>query len=251
MKFNSLAEKTKKSIKKAHLDKGCITTRHASFNIRIGPNSVDRASNILNSLIKIFETKNIKIFLKEEPYETKTCVTISGITFELDLYEKINIIKKEEKDWLGRNLCDYIPNGKLVLRIKNAPYQTRSEWSDGKKQRLEDVLDSFVEGLYKAVAKEQELQKERQRWHEEYLKKEEAQRQAALEQQQFDALEKDAMRWYRYRIIRSYVKAMSTAYIRKNGKIDLGGDFEKWRVWALQQTDMSNHFQEYGSALKK
>jgi len=228
MNLDSLTEKTRKSIRKARLDKGCVTTRHADFNIRIGPNSVDRTLNILNSLIRIFETKNIKIFLKEEPYEAKTCVTISGITFELDLYEKISIIKKEEKDWLGCTQYDYIPTGKLVLRIKNAPYQARSEWCDGKKQRLENILDSFVEGLYEAVIKEQELEKERQKWHEEYLKKEEEQRARELEREQFKALEQEAIAWQRIQTIRDYIEAVTKAYILTKGPIEPGSEFDKW-----------------------
>lgn len=235
--MHPLIVKTKKSINKTYLDKGCIRCGHNGLSIRVSPNSLDRAFNIMDSLIETLESKNINIFIKEDSYKNKTCLTVSGVTFEIDMYEKINVIKKKEKDQFGSSIHDYVPNGTLVLRIKDAPYETQSEWVDGKRHKLEELIDKFVDGLYKAVEREKELAIERQKMHEEYLKEEEAQKQAALEQEQFDALEKEATNWHRSKIIRSYVEAATAAYIQKNGKVEPGSEFDKWRNWANQKVD--------------
>lgn len=235
--MHPLIEKTRKGINKAHLDKGCISCNRDGLNVRVSPNSLDRALKIMDTLLKTLEAKGISVSIKEENYKNKTCVAISGMTFGIDMYEKINIVKKKEKDRFDYNQYDYIPNGKLVLRIKNAPSNTRSEWIDGDKKKLEDLLDSFVDGLHRAVVREKELEKERLKWHEEYLKKEEDQKIAEIEEERFRALEKEAISWQRGKLIRSYIEAVTAAYIKKNRNIEPGSEFDKWRAWAQQRAN--------------
>ena len=235
--MHPLITRTKKSIDKSNPDKGCIRCGHSGLDIRVSSASLDRALNIMNSLIKVLESKGISIFIKEESYKNKTCVTVSEMTFEIDIYEKINIIKKKEKDQFGSNLYDYIPNGRLVLRIKNAPPDTQSEWIDGKRHKLEDIYEDFVEGLYKAVAGQKAIEQWNQKRHEEYLKKEEAQKLAALEEGRFNALEKEAMSWHKSKIICSYIEAVTAAHIQKNGQIEPGSEFDKWKIWASEQAN--------------
>lgn len=237
LNFHTLIEELRKSIIKASIDKGCISSKHGEIDIRIGPNSLDRALKIVDSLIKKLAEKGIKVFIKEEEYKSSTCVIVSEETLAIDMYEKINIIKKEEKDWLGSNLREYIPNGKLVLRIKDAPCDIQSEWIDGKRKKLEDQIDSFIEGLYKAADEEKKLKRKRQEWHEEYIKKEEQQRRDELESERFKILEKEALSWRTSKIIKVYIEAKTKAYAQKNGKIEAGSEFDQWKNWANQQAD--------------
>jgi hypothetical protein len=60
---------------------------------------------------------------------------------------------KEKHPWMYNTLeYDYSPNGVLFLKIKNDDvWNTRKTWSDGKIQRLEDCLNSFVGGLIKTA----------------------------------------------------------------------------------------------------
>ena len=116
---------------------------------------------VMDTLIKALEKRKAKVSLIKKDYKNITCVSISDVALEIDLYEKFNIIKKGE-DRLGFNLYDYIPNGKLVLRIKNAAYGTRREWIDRQRKKVEDRIDNFIEGMFQSVAREKELQKERE-----------------------------------------------------------------------------------------
>lgn len=240
LNFHPLVAQTSKNIDKSNLDKGCIRCRHYGLDIRVGPNSLDRALNIMNNLIKTLEEKGAKVSLMKKEYKQITCVDISGATLEIDLYEKINIIKKG-KGRFGYDEYDYIPNGKLVLRIKNAPYKVRQEWIDGENKKIDDHLDSFIEGLYKAVAREKELEKEREEREKErakeQAKKDELQRLKNLEQERINNLEKEALSWQKSQIIRTYIEAATKAYIEKNSKIESGSEFDKWKTWAIQQAD--------------
>lgn len=233
--FHSLVERTRKSISKFPLDKGCLTGRRDGLDIRVSPNSLDRALKIMDTLIRILEKRGAQVSIIKEDYKNVTRVNFSGVILEFDIYEKLNILKKGQ-DQYGFNRLDYVPNGILVLRIKNT-YNNRSEWKDGNRKNLEDQVDNFIEGLYIAVAKDKELQKERDKWKEEQKKSEDLERLEELERERVNNLEKEAIRWQKSQIIRSYVEAVTKAHNQKNGKIEPGSEFDKWRIWASQQAD--------------
>jgi hypothetical protein len=246
-----LVEKIRKSIVKARTDKGCVSSGRGELDIRVSPNSLDRALRIIDSLIKKLAEKGIEVVIEEKDYKSTTRITVSEEPFAIDMYEKINIIKKEEKDWLGSNQYDYIPNGKLVLRIKNAPSEIQSEWIDGKRKKLEDQINGFIDGLYKAADREKELKRERQKWHEEYIKKEERQKIEERELAQFKILEKEALSWHTSKIIQSYIEAATAAYMKKNGKIEPGSKFDLWKALASKQADRINPLMANGITLKE
>jgi hypothetical protein len=236
MNMHPLVEKTRKSIDLSYINRGCIRGGRGALDIRVGPNSLDRALNIMDLLIKKLSEKGVEVTLNEKDYKIHTCVTITEETFAIDIYEKINIIKKGE-DKFGYGEYDYIPSGTLVLRIKDAPGDIQSEWKDGKRKKLEDQIDSFIEGLYKAADKEKELDRERQKWHEEYLKKEEEKKTEEQEHERFKILEKEALSWHTSKVIRAYVEDATRAYIQKHGNIEPGGEFDKWKTWASEQAN--------------
>ncbi|MFA5143300.1 MAG: hypothetical protein WC522_03915 [Candidatus Omnitrophota bacterium] len=242
LKFHPLVEKTKKGIDKSHIYRGCIKNKHGDINIRIGPNSLDRALKIMDSVIKKLEKKSAKVFLNEQQYKSATCVTIFEETLSIDLYEKINITKKKEmRDRFDYDPYNYTPNGNLVLRIKDGPYEIRSEWEDGKRKQLEDHIDDFIDGLFLAAKKGRadrlEREREHRKWEAEESRKEKEEQARQREQAELDSLENEAMRWQRSKIIRAYIEATTDAYIKKNGKIDPGSEFDQWKTWANERVN--------------
>lgn len=239
--FHSLVESTRKSIgAKPYLDKGCIRCGHNGLDIRVSPNSLDRALKIMDTLIRGLEAKGYEVVIIKEDYKYRTYVKVSGETLAIDMYEKINNIKKGQ-DQHGYNQYNYVPNGSLVLRIKEAPYGTRSEWKDGERKKLEECLDSFINGLILAAEKQKanrlKREQEKREWEENERRGEEERRIRQQEQALIDKLEKEAMEWHRSKIIRSYIEAATAAYIQKNGKVESGSEFDKWKTWAGQQAD--------------
>jgi hypothetical protein len=241
LNFHHLVEKAKKCIDKSSLDKGCIIGRRTGLDIRVSPDSLDRALSIMDTLFKVFEKKGIVVDIKKGDYKYVTSVTVSGETLTIDMYEKINNVKKGQ-DQHGFNQYDYIPNGDLVLRIKDAPYGARSEWKDGEIKKLETCIDSFINGISLAAEKQKTNRLKREQEHREWEQKErrgeEEQRIRQEEQALIDMLEKEAMGWHKSKIIRSYIEAATTAHIQKNGKIEPESEFDKWKTWANQQADL-------------
>lgn len=236
----SLIERTRKNISRVPLDRGCIRSRRGDLNIRVSPNNIDRALKIMDAVIKRLAEKGAEVTIKEKDYKSDTCVIVLGEMFAIDIYEKINVAKKE-KDRYGFNQYEYIPNGNLVLRIKDAPYDIRSEWKDGERKKLEEYIDYFVKGLILAAEKQKanrlERDKEKREWEAKERKEEEKQRIRQQEQALLNKLEREAMGWHKSQIIRSYIEAATVAHIQKNGKVEPGDEFDKWRTWANQQAD--------------
>lgn len=241
LNFHLLVERTRKSISKFTLDKGCLIGRRDGLDIRVAPNSLDRALKIMNAVIKILEAKGAQVFvIKKNYYKNTTCINLSGDIIEFDLYEKINVVKKGQ-DQHGFNRYDYIPNGNLVLRIKDAPYGIRSEWKDGEIKKLEMYIDNFINGLFLAAERQKasrlQREQENREWEEKERRTEEEKKIIQQEQAFLDMLEKEAMDWHKSKIIRSYLEAVIAAHIQKNGKIEPGSQFDKWRTWAMRQVD--------------
>jgi hypothetical protein len=239
--FHPLVEKTRKSIGgKPYLDKGCIIGRLTGLDIRVSPSSLDRALSIMDTLIKGLETKVAEVVIIKEDYKSRTCVRVSGETLAIDMYEKINIVKKGQ-DQHGFNRYDYIPNGDLVLRIKDVPYGARSEWKDRERKKLEACIDNFINGIFLAAEKQKtnrlKREQEHREWEEKNRKGEEDQKIRQQEQALLDILEKEAMGWHKSKIIRSYIEAATAAHIQKNGKVESGSEFDKWKAWASQKVD--------------
>ncbi len=248
LNLHPLVEGTRKSIgAKPYLDKGCIIGRYSGLDIRVSLNSLDRALSIMDTLFKAFEKKGIVVGIKKDDYKYITSVNVFGETFAIDMYEKINNIKKGQ-DQYGYNQYDYIPNGNLVLRIKDTPYGVRSEWKDGERKKLEACLDSFINGLILAAEKQKanrlKREQEKREWEENERRGEEEQKIRQQEQALIDMLEKEAMGWHKSKIIRSYIEAATTAHIQKNGKVESGSEFDKWKTWAGQQADRLDPLKE-------
>ena len=142
-----LITNTLKNIDKSYLDKGCIRCRHHGLDVRVSPNSLDRAIKIMDTLIKTLEKRKAKVSLIKKDYKNITCVSISDVALEIDLYEKFNIIKKGE-DRLGFNLYDYIPNGKLVLRIKMQLMELDVNGLIDKERKSKTVLITLLKGCF-------------------------------------------------------------------------------------------------------
>ena len=233
--FHPLVEKTRKGIDKSFSYKDFLYMGHVGLNIHVTPNCVDRALKVMDILIKALEEKGAQVSIINKEDKNTTCVSLSGVILEVDMYEKMRIDKNTKVGFL-ENKVNFVPNGKLAFRINNT-FGTRKEWQDEDNRKLEDMIDVLIEGLNKAVVKNKEQQKIWDGWEEERKKRAEIERLNALEQERFVNLEKETMRWQRSSLIRSYVEAATKAHIQKNGKVELGSEFDKWRIWANQKAD--------------
>lgn len=237
-KPHSLVMQAKKNIRIPFEHKDCVVSEWGFIDIFVNRTNMNRALCIMDTLIKALEARGILIFINSKERKPPTCVDILGEVFEIDLHETLK--RTEAKDgYLSRS--DFKPSGELVLRIKKEFADYRTRWSDGKNQRVEDHLNSFIVGLYEAALWERgerlEIDKRHREWEKEERRQEEARRLKEEELKRVKGLENEALNWHKSQDIRSYIQAAEKAYLQKDGSIQPGSEFEKWRAWAIQQAD--------------
>lgn len=217
---------------------GWVFSGDEGFNIRVTRKSLNRTLRILDALIKALDERKLEVFIKE----SKTYVRIFEETIEFRLYELEERVKKEKKEAYGADY-ELIPTGRLMLSIEGV-WDIRSRWKDGDKQKLEEMLNDFIIGLYRAAFKDREWrikrEKEAAEREEKQRKLEELRRQQEIELKKFQALEGDAGNWQRSQIIKSFIEAKKFDYLQKNGEIEAGSDFENWLKWANQKASLLN-----------
>jgi hypothetical protein len=225
--------------------RGCL-------DIHVGPDSIDRAILIMDTLVKALETRGFDIAVKKEP-PFSTTVSVVDESIEFALNEDLNrterkltaaqIKDKEKHPWMySRQEYDYSPNGILYLRIKNDDsLNIRKTWSDGRRQRLEDCLNSFVGGLAKAAIAIKHLRTEREqrelRWQEEKRQREESERIRREDEEKMKTLDREVASWQRSQQIRSYIEAVKKWGIQKYGEIKPDSNLQQWLTWATKQAD--------------
>ncbi len=222
------------------------------LDIRVGPNSLDRALRIMDALIKALESREINVSISEEGNRA-TSVSVLGESLEFGIEETLNRTEREltkaqkrEKEkyaWLySRPQYDYSPSGSLILKIKSSGGRGfRGIWSDGKKQRVEDALNFFIVGLIKAAEAIKAERLERERWKRERQEKERQREEMARlrkeEEERLQSLDKQIMGWHKSQQIRAYIEAVRQTAIRKQQQIAEGSQLDQWLTWAHQQAD--------------
>jgi len=202
-----LVERTTKSLRGAGAnDYGIVRPRaKRCVDVRVGKESIDRASRIMDALIKALDDRNIELVFDDEDRQSARMV-IDGETLGFSLEEKTRRERYQptlaEKKELQKNpyyryrLPDdkFFPSGNLSLKLDIGWWGRglRGAWSDGKKQRVEGCLNKFIIAAYKAAAakKADRIERERQRleWEEQERRREILRRQIEREQERLDAL---------------------------------------------------------------
>ena len=263
-----LVAKTEKSLRTAKPDDRGILRAYGpgTLSAVVGPNSIDRAMRILNTLIKALDGREMKVKVEDSEIrgsqyysygrsfaQGKTLVSVLGEWVEIGIEEHANRKdheltqkEKEEQRKYGRvsysPKYDFFPNGRLILRIKNVySGHVQHTWSDTTGKRLENFLNSFIAGLTNAAVDIRASRIERER---EALEREERRRKAAEEEirrrheeQRFKSLEEQAANWHRSLNIRRYVEAVRKMAIWKFGSIDPGSKLDRWTTWAIRQAN--------------
>lgn len=251
---HSLIAMTQKSLMGAKIDDRGLKQPRARgcLDVHVGPDSIDRAMLIMDTLVKALETRGFDISAaKQPPFSTSVSVMDEIIPFALNedlnrTEKKLTAAQMKEKEkhpWMySRQEYDYSPNGILSLRIKNDDaLNTRKKWSDGRRKRLEDCLNSFVGGIIKTAIAMKHLRAERVRreheWEEERQRREERERIRQEEEEKMKVLDREVEAWHRSQKIRSYIEAVKKWGIQKYGEIKPDSKLQQWLTWATRQAD--------------
>lgn len=263
-----LVEKTLQSISSAKVDldgrvrpkaKGCL-------DVCVGPDSIDRAMRIMDTLLKALEVRGYTIAASEEK-EGEARVKVDGESIRFSLEEALDRREKaltpaekfergqyqregHEQLWWYMHRTEYVrfPNGQLTLRIHNFSSSIRGRWSDGVTQRVEHRLNSVVASLIRSAedfkecrrqAEERERirkEKERQRFEEERKKRELQWRITNLKSQLAD--------WQHVGHVREFIAAVRAEAMRRHGEVREGTEIARWLAWAERYASRHNPLAE-------
>ncbi|WP_081158954.1 hypothetical protein [Ensifer aridi] len=214
------------------------------FKIRASPLGAERVLSLISSVIAAAPSENWEIKpSKDGDWE----LLASGERVEISLAENAKNVPhvptptevRESKlySWSKIPEFDYVPSGELKFTITNASYLgVRSNWSDGKKQTLESVLPSFIEGvsLAGAALRARRLEREEQARQAEIWQLQEAERRRLQEIQRVRVaiLKGQARQHNEAEALRAYVAAVK-AKLGKEPPDDLEPT-QTWVNWAEQ-----------------
>lgn len=228
------------------LDRGLVYRVRGEIKIHVGPKSFDRALRIMDTLLKALELRGLKASVDSTAEKTPAYVEVSGEKIIFDMYEKVKQAKAAERDTFGYSRMDFIPTGNLILRI-NDVWDVRKEWGDGSQKPLEDLLNSFIRGLYKAAIFKRnyriKIEQANCEWKEKLRLEEEKRKEREQELGKIKALESQALSWDKGKIIKAYIEEAKKRYIQTHGKIEVGNEFEKWVTWAENYVKQSDPFE--------
>jgi len=230
--------------------KGCL-------DISVSKASLRRSLRIMDTIIKTLEKQNYEVFLSKG--NTKTKILEVSISFKI--YEKVAIKKRRpgKHNLDGRYQFGHssfteerVPSGNLCLTIHEAEdfyiYGCQQNWNDGKKSKLENRINSFIDGLVTVAIAKLERDKEREeeerrrierqkQLEEERLKRAELRRRYLEEEAKITELVSEAENWKRSQILREYIAEVEKHKINGELPINLDKSLAEWLQWAYDQAN--------------
>lgn len=214
------------------------------LNLSVSLGSADLAMLIYDTLLKALDQRGYAVDILVNEQGAVTRVRIGEEYVGIGIDERVDRVERP-RDPKSKQLShfkeyDYVPTGRLSLRIQETYLRTRRTWSDGAKQRVETCLNDLVVGLVAAAEELKQQRLEREARHREYLAEQERQR-AAEERRQREAarvraLNADLVAWRKSQAIRQYAAAMRAAAAEAN-LLDEDSDLSKWLRWVEAYAD--------------
>lgn len=146
------------------------------LDVHVSKIALSRALRLLEAIIRASEKNGWTILGEEERKGARIGIGDDPVTFSMvEQSERIELpsTKEEKAQWYFRPKYKYEDTGRLTLQITDwLPKGSRRTWSDGKKQRLDDLLGEFLDGVVVASASNKERRLERERWEREWRDRE-------------------------------------------------------------------------------
>jgi len=234
-------------------DDGRVSPRlETALPVTVGRESIDRAARILDAVFKAVEARGHQLVMKQLERSRQIVAHVAGEEIPVQFGEGVDRGPREPT--LGEQrqheqypslyhgpYYQYVPSGRLFLRIDHWCRGLRKHWGDGKKQRLENCLGRFItqlEAVAVTIKKQREEREEaarrRRAWEEERAEK---LRLIHEEEERVKDLHAEVDAWHRSERVRRFIDTVRAAAIAKHGAIGVGSELERWLTWAAAQAD--------------
>lgn len=241
--LHPLVKKTWESLRKSSPDDyGRMWPREdGCFNVAVGSKNIERATKILDALLKAMAVIDFKISTSGQyKRERSTRVNVLGedIVFKLEepAIGSSRSPTAEEKKWGYADRRVYTPSGKLNLIVDTYGGGNKTRWTDTEKHPIESQLRAFLEGLvrvaeYEKASNARRAEQERQ-WKEQERLAREAEELRRKEAEKIRELEAMAVNWDKSKKIELFLNEVERRSLEANGKQALDPELERWLAWA-------------------
>lgn len=207
----------------------------------IGLNGIDRAMRILDVIVKAVVVRRHEIVFKKG----KPCVKVwkHEIGFYLsDLHETLphmgtaeEKVRQKKEPWFAPSKYDSRSSGNLLFQIDDHYAGVpRKSWRDGKRHRIDNVLDDIVDGIEAAARCMQERDEHRERerleWEAQQRRRHIIEQRQREESARLDAVVKAAKAWDLGKKQNAYADAVEQN-ANKRGEAD-DPEVQCWLAWA-------------------
>jgi len=220
------------------------------LDLRLSKQSLHRALRILDALFKALGMRGASVHLGTDRWE-RTYVKIANEKVQIRLEEefrriahvptKTELAAQQRSPWNRPARWDYEATGRLQFQILEYTKGTRKSWADGRTQRLDEMLNDIVKGIFITA---EVLRANREAWErKERERQAELMRQAELEQQRREEearrqeLERQVNRWVVSRNLRTFLGALEEEAARQGCSAVPDSQLGVWLAWARQHAD--------------
>jgi hypothetical protein len=232
-----LVEQTVKTLRGIAADEtGLLRSRAKDcLDIAVSKGSLDRAMLLMDTMVKALEARGYSVSVATEGNKAVTVAKVLNESIQIQLWELVNRRqreltqkeKKEQERWpcmYSRPRYEYSPSGHQALYIVGYLGEGfRRVWCDGKKQKIEHCLDSFLRGLLIAAEelkadriRREQCQKEREEKERRHMEEERRRREEEAKVQKLKDL---VACWDESRRIREFLGAVEEAAVQKSGRL--------------------------------
>lgn len=141
-------------LRQARKKKGATYTYTPSLAVHATDEHINRALRIMDALLKALEAEGQSVKVGKDG---KTEITVWNEHIKISLDEKTRgvphvptaaeLAQAKRDPWYSVPTTDREYTGELVIKLDAYAENCRKSWSDGKKQRLEDLLDDVMVGI--------------------------------------------------------------------------------------------------------
>lgn len=216
------------------------------LKLRVSEAALPRALQLVDRLLKAAEAKGYVVAVGEEA-GSSAHVVIAGERVGIGMREGTvrtphvatpeELAGKEQWSWRRIPEYDHHPSGLLAF-VLGAPSGEQSNWSEGKRWKLEDRISATIEGMESAARalKVQRLAfEERQRENQDRSRREaeEAERERELDQR-VDQLLGHVATWRQSNEIRAFIEDVRRVANGTGHPIAPDSELGQWLAWAEQ-----------------
>lgn len=217
-------------------------TGDASLDLDVTAATRDRGLCIIEALCRAFKQRGWPVAANQGDRRNSQ-IEVHGVKIAFSLEERLHQRERPQPKPIDRLLGsfsafhdrhEYIPTGELVLKAWHRS-GSKSKWSDGKRQRVEDKLNDFMITVVRIADNEIRCQEERvvyerQRSVEEHLRWERERRQAEEDSRGKD-LARFAGEWREAELLSEFIAA-AKARMGLVGDMSPDSQLKRWLRWA-------------------